>query len=64
MASITVRMKDGTIRDFPHEGRPGGSYTKRLTYEGAFAVIQDEWQTRTAIPAADIAEIIERPNRY
>ena len=63
MASITVKMKDGTVREFPHEGRAGGSWTKTLKYEGAFVVIEDEHQKRIAIPASDVAEVIERPNR-
>jgi hypothetical protein len=64
MASIEIKMKDGTVRNFPHEGRAGGSYTKKATYEGAFVVITDEWGTRTAIPAADVAEVVERPVRW
>jgi hypothetical protein len=63
MSSITVKMKDGTVREFPHVGRAGGSYTKTLKFEGAFAVIEDEYYRRTAIPAADIAEVIEKPER-
>jgi hypothetical protein len=63
MASITVKMKDGTERKFPHEGRAGGSWTKKVTYEGAFVVIEDEWQQRTAIPASEVAEVVETPNR-
>ncbi len=61
MSSITVTMKDGTVREFKHAGRAGGSYTKSLKFEGAFAIIEDEYYRRTAIPAADIAEIVERP---
>ena len=61
MANITVKMKDGTERKFMHEGRAGGSYSKRLSYAGAFAVIEDEYGNKTSIPAADIAEIEERP---
>lgn len=61
MSSITVKMKDGTIRKFPHQGRSGGSYTKTLKFEGAFVIIEDEWNKRTAIPANDIAEVIEEP---
>lgn len=62
--NITVKMKDGTVRDFPHEGRAGGScYTKSIKYEGAFAIVEDEWGKRTAIPAEDIAEIVEAPHR-
>ena len=50
-------MKDGTVRQFEHRGRPGGSYTVRLSYEPGFAVITDEYYTQVAIPAVDIAEI-------
>lgn len=63
MASIRVKMKDGSVREFPHVGRAGGSYTKTLTLEGAFAIIEDEHGHRTIIPAWDIAEIIEKPPR-
>lgn len=62
---IEFKMKDGTTREFRHRGRPGGSYTIRLTLEGAFAVVTDEYGKRTAIPAADIAEINEHQgNRW
>jgi hypothetical protein len=54
-------MKNGTKRYFPHEGRAGGSYTKSLSLEGAFAVVTDEYYRKTVIPAADIEEIIEEP---
>lgn len=63
MSSITVKMKDHTVREFRHAGRSGGSYTKTLSYDGAFAVITDEWGKRISIPAADIAEIVEEPER-
>lgn len=65
MADIHVKMKDGTMKNFPHEGRAGGSYTKSIRYEGAFAIIKDEWDSETAIPAADIEEIkVDRPRRW
>ena len=63
MSDIVVKMKDGSERKFLHEGRPGGSYSKSLKLENGFAVIQDEYYRRTIIPAADIAEITEWPNR-
>jgi hypothetical protein len=63
MSNITFKMKDGTKREFRHEGRAGGSYTKRLTFEGEFAIVTDEYYKRTAIPAAMIAEVIEEPDR-
>lgn len=64
MSNIKVTMKDGSVREFPHVGRSGGSYTKTLSYEGAFAVIEDEYGTKVSIPAADIAEIVTRPVRF
>lgn len=58
MASITVLMKDGSKKEFPHEGRAGGSYTKHVRYEGGFVIITDEWRKETAIPNVDIREVI------
>ena len=63
MSNIIVKMKDGTERKFLHEGRSGGSYTKRLKYDGAFAIIEDEWGARVSIPSTDILEIKETPHR-
>lgn len=60
---ISFKMKDGSNREFRHRGRPGGSYTVRLTFEGAFAVVTDEYGNRTCIPASDIAEIKDDPGR-
>ena len=57
MTSITVTMKDGTVREFPHKGRPGGSYTKKLKLEVGFVVIIDEYGDQTVIPAADVKEV-------
>jgi len=61
--NIEIEMKDGTIRKFLHEGRPGGSYTKNIRYEGAFVIIKDEYYKETVIPSADIREIKTWPNR-
>ena len=57
MTSITIKMKNGEVKKFPHVRRAGGSYTKMIRYEGAFAIISDEYHNETAIPAADICEI-------
>lgn len=64
MTSVKIKFKDGTVRDFQHRGRSGGSYTVRVAYEGAFVVITDEWGKRTAFPANDIAEVIETQYNY
>lgn len=63
MSNITVTMKNGAVREFRHEGRVGGSWTKSVKYEGAFVIIEDEYQKRIAIPAADIVEVVETPHR-
>lgn len=60
---ITFKMVDGTTREFKHQGRPGGSYTIRLTFEGEFAVVTNEWGDRTAIPGCLIAEVTEHEGR-
>jgi hypothetical protein len=54
---IEITMKDGTKHTFNHEGRPGGSYTKAVKYEGAFVIVVDEWGSQTAFPAADVASV-------
>lgn len=59
MANIIIKMRDGTVKEFKHVGRPGGSYTKSLRYEPGFVVITDEYHKQTAIPTELIAEVVE-----
>ena len=61
--NITIKMKDGSTKTFPHAGRAGGSYTKSASYEGAFVIVEDEWGKRIAIPAVDIEQVVEDPGR-
>lgn len=63
MASINIIMKNGETKKFPHTGRPGGSYTNNIRYEGGFAIITDEFYNEIAIPSSDIAEIKVWPTR-
>lgn len=63
MSNITVNMKDGTIRQFKHEGRAGGSWTKTLKLENGWVIIADEYGKKTIIPESLIAEIEETPER-
>lgn len=62
MASITILFKDGTTREFPHQGRAGGSYTKTLSYKEGAAIVEDEWDNKTVFPIADIKEIKVKSN--
>ena len=61
--SITLIMKDGTRREFPHKGRLDGSYTKRIRYEPGFVVITDEYYNERAIPTSDVEEVIVHEHR-
>lgn len=54
---IVVYMKDGSVKPFPHEGRPGGSYTKSMRTEIGFVVITDEYYNEHWIPTNDIDRI-------
>jgi hypothetical protein len=64
MANITVKMKDGTVKEFMHEGRAGGSWTKTVKCKDGFVIITDEWNKQTIIPACDVIEVIKEPFRY
>lgn len=64
MSNITVTMKDGSIRNFNHEGRAGGSWTKTLKLENGWVIITDEYEGKTIIPESLIAEIKETPMRW
>ncbi len=61
--NITVYLKNGETLTFKHEGRAGGSYTKEIRYEGAFAIITDEYGRETAIPAENIESVRSEPSR-
>lgn len=53
-------MKDGTVREFKHKPRPGGSYENSIKYEPGFVVFIDEYYNATSIPTDSIAEIKTR----
>ena len=61
--AIRITMKDGTIKDFKHVPRSGGSWTLSGKYEPGFYVVIDEYGNQTAIPTADIADINVRAER-
>ena len=63
MANIKVFFREYDQDDnpryvlFEHAGRPGGSYTKTIRYEGNFAIIKDEWGKEIAYPSDAIDHI-------
>jgi hypothetical protein len=58
MENIKIKLKDGSVREFKHVGRPGGSYTLRVRYDGGFVIVEDEYYNQTAFPAADVKEVV------
>ncbi len=62
--SIKIFMKDGKVKNFPHVGRHGGSYTKSIKYQGSFAIVVDEDYNETAIPVDLISEIKVTHDRW
>ena len=57
MADVTITFKDGSKREFPDHGAPGGSYEQTVDYKGAFLVIKHAAGGQTLIPASDISEV-------
>jgi hypothetical protein len=62
MPNFTVKMKDGTTREFNERGRAGGSYINSMRYEPGFAVFVDEWGNSVSIPTELIMEITKTCN--
>jgi len=62
--SIKVYLKNGDVKEFPHEGRAGGSYTKEIKYEGSFVIIKDEWGKTVTYSAYDIEKVETVESRY
>lgn len=62
MSSITIKMKDGSVKDFPETSRAGGSYCTSIKYESGFAIVTDAWGKQTAVPAESIDEVVVEPN--
>lgn len=63
MADISIKMKDGTIKSFPDKGRPGGSYSVKIRFEGGFVIVTDCYDNQYAYPASDISEVVSTPSR-
>lgn len=57
MRQIDVHMRDGSVREFKHKGRPGGSYTVDVKYKDGMVVIEDEYHNTIAIPMDLVSEV-------
>jgi hypothetical protein len=58
MATIVVKMQDGTVKTFPHEERRDRFATTNVKYEVGFVVVTDVWGKTISIPADQIEEVI------
>jgi hypothetical protein len=54
MSNIHVEMRDGRKLDFLDTGKRGPSYSNKIRYQAAFAIITDEWDHQTIILANEI----------
>ncbi len=64
MANIVVYFKNGEKREFEHEGRSGGSYTKTLKLTDGCVTVEDEWGNKTSFPSSDVFEVTEKPHGW
>lgn len=63
MATIEITLKSGKVVAFKEVGRPGGSYSNSVRYEGSFVIVRDEWGEETAFPASDVEKVVNTPER-
>lgn len=54
---IEITFKDGTVRNYKDERRPGGSYRQTIKSIPGFIVIKDVWGNVTHIADDTIKEI-------
>ena len=57
MRLIRITFRDGTVKEWHHEGRSGGSYTKTLSLEPDWATVRDEYMSTESFPRDLIAKI-------
>ena len=51
---IRIEFKDETIKEWRHENRAGGSWTKTLTLENGWATVTNEYGDTETFPREDI----------
>jgi hypothetical protein len=59
---IHIKLRSGETRKFLEVGRPGGSWTISVRYEGGMVIISDEWGKEIAIPQELVAEVETFPD--
>jgi hypothetical protein len=62
MSYILIHMRDGSQREFKDTPRSGGSYEKKVSYEGNFVIVTDEWYKQTVFPMDLVREVEITPS--
>lgn len=60
MSNITVHLMTGeeVIKEyFKHEGRAGGSYTKKAIFQDGWLIVSDEWGKKIVYPAHRVYKV-------
>ncbi len=60
MSYIEITFTDGTKREWRHQGRAGGSWTKTLELQEGWATVRDEYGNTNTFPRDTIKEIVIR----
>jgi len=60
MTYICIEFIDGTKREWRHEGRAGGSWTKTLELQDGWVTVRNEYGSTNIFPRDSIKEIITR----
>ena len=63
MSAITVVFRDGSVKEFPDTGSPGGSYTNSVKYEGEWVIVKDAYDKTTAYPMDLVKEVTTEQRR-
>lgn len=64
MSNVTIHFRDGKTEKIKDTGRPGGSYSVQVVYEGGVVTVIDCYGFRTSWPLDLVEKVEERPLRY
>lgn len=60
MTLIKIEFKDGTVKEFKHEGRAGGSWTKTLKTEPGWVIVRGEYGETWQYPSDTVKSVETR----
>lgn len=57
MSRIVITFKDGTVKEWRHEARAGGSWTKTVKMTDGWVTVTNEYGSTESFPAETIKEV-------